>query len=111
MATTETHASAQTETRINILVAQINYIVRETTGAQRFKDILEQGMIHNKWISKVTVEALDEKNDKWAEIEVTVDWERHKINIRRDGEMMIVDKDAPEGEKVSWVIGEVVRWF
>lgn len=107
----DANTATQTETRISIIVAQINYVVRETTGATRFKDILEQGMLQNKWISKVSVVALDEKDKIWAEIEVNVDWDKHKINLNRHGESLAIDKTAPEGEQVSWVIGEIVKWF
>jgi len=110
---TETIAAAHssTQARVEVIVAQINYIVRKTTGSTFIGDVLDKGMVRNKWIACVRVQALDEKDRIWAEIEVKVDWDKHKINLRRHGETILIDKNLPEGEQVSWVIEEIVKWF
>ena len=104
-------SAALTETRLSVLLTQINYVVRETTGSQNLQGILTKGMVDNKWIASVTVIAFDDRDRIWADIQMTVDWDRHEINLRRHGATLAVNKKAPEGERVSWVIGEIARWF
>jgi|CXWL01.1.fsa_nt_gi hypothetical protein len=111
--TAQSFASAQSiaETRINIIVTQINYIVRESTGSTSIKQVLKKGMIDNQWIAMVRVWAYDNQDRIWAQIEVKVDWERHKINLARHGKEVLIDKNLPEEKQVSWVIGEITEWF
>jgi hypothetical protein len=110
-ASAQVTAHAIAEARVNVLITQINYIVRETTGSMAIEQVLEKGILQNKWIAAVRVRAVDQHEKIWTEIGVQVDWERHRINIRRDGETVLIDKALPVGQQVSWAIGEMVRFF
>lgn len=104
-------AHARAEARISVIVTQISYVVRQTTGSTFIRQVLEMGMVSNQWISSVEVFAYDDNDQKWASIQLQVDWAKHKINLYRHGTTVMIDEGLPEGERLSWVIGEIANWF
>lgn len=110
---TESYASSgsMTKTRAGVIAAQLNYVVRETTGSTSVKQVLEKGIVDNQWISTVSVQAYDNEERLWAEIEASIDWDRHKVNLRRHGENVEIDSNLPVGIQVNRMIGEMVEWF
>lgn len=111
MAHVESVSSATAEARITVVATQINYVIRETTGSTILAEVLKKGLIEKRYIAAVRAIAFNANDLICAQIEMKIDWERHEINLRRHGQEVLIDKSKPEGEQLTWVIGDMVRWF
>jgi len=98
------------DSRLDVLIAQVNYIVGETTGADRFGRILQLGVAENNWISRVTVDGLDDKNRVRVRMEIEIDWDRRRANLNALGNT-ISNTRLPAGDPVDPTVREMVRLF
>jgi CspA family cold shock protein len=111
MAKTRTQTWTNTYTRVQVLAFQINYVVRATTGDTSFEDIAETGIIQNQWIEVVDIYGLDRNGDIHAHVVMRIDWERHRFHIKADRNAIHIDENLPEGERLDFLIGNIVKAF
>lgn len=107
---TRTRTVTTTWTRINLLVRQVNIVLRRTTNTDKnsLKEIFERGL-REKIIGKITVYGVDDLGLCHAEIRIMIDWEKYQIHIREGRENVTTDSRWVEGTSLE--VDELTRDF
>jgi hypothetical protein len=108
---TGTTTKATTFSRVDLLIRQLNLVVKSTTGSTTFETVIDKG-IRKRWIECVSIYGVTPEGLRRQEIEIKIDWAEHLLKLKESGQQEVsVNLLEREANWVSRVIGEVIDGF
>jgi len=94
-----------------LIVRQIDFVVRSTTGSTSFAEVMRKGA-ENQWIERVRISGLTSDGEIAQQIRFTFDWAHHELLLESPEDAVIeIDPTVPEGEWIAHAIGMIIEYF
>jgi hypothetical protein len=110
MASTFTQTAAKTFTRIELIKTQVRIALRRTTdiSATTLKETFDKGL-DNRWISKITIFGMDNKNCCRAQLVLDIDWDEHDLQLAKGKATVAIDGKWKNDTAVE--LDEIIELF
>jgi hypothetical protein len=105
-----TTSTSETISRSDLLIRQIDLIVKATTGSTTFFDVIKR-CIKEKWVQTITINGNNKEGHTQQQIIINIDWDRHEYCLQNVGEVTQIDFSSDEKNWVSSIIGNIIDGF